>query len=110
MRKFFGLGNSTPPPPPPATPPAAAPVAASIVGRWKEPKGSDVTEFHANKTVTEKPAGAPNIHGRYSLEGTKLKVNLDGVADELVFTALVKGDTLEMTGPDGQTTKYERAS
>ena len=113
MRKFFGLGNSTPPTPPlPTKPPAApsAPAKASIVGRWKEPKGSDVTEFHNDRTVTEKPASGPSIHGRYSLDGSKLKINLDGVADELVFTVAVKGDALEMTGPDGQTTRYERAS
>lgn len=110
MRKFFGLGNSTPPTPPlPGTPPAA-PAKRSIVGRWKEPKGSDVTEFHDDKTVTEKPSSGPSIHGRYSLEGSKLKIKLDGVPDELAFTAEIKGDALEMTAPDGETTRYERVS
>ncbi|MEP6822842.1 MAG: hypothetical protein ABI946_10880 [Chthoniobacterales bacterium] len=111
MRKFFGLGNSTPPTPPlPTTPPPAPLKAATIVGRWKEPNGKDVTEFHADKTVTEKPATGENIRGRYSLDGSKLKIDLDGVPDHLSFTAVIKGDTLEMTGPDGSTTRYERAS
>ncbi len=80
------------------------------MGRWKEPQGSDVTEFHHDKTVTEKPASGPLIRGRYVFDGSKLSINLDGVADELAFTAALKGNVLEMTGPDGQTTRYERAS
>lgn len=110
MRKFFGLGNSTPSTPPLPTPPPAAPAKASIVGRWREPKGSDVTEFHNDKTVTEKSSSGPSIHGRYSFEGSKLKINLDGVPDELSFNAVIKGHSLEMTEPDGQTTRYERVS
>ena len=78
------------------------------MGRWKEPKGSDTTEFHADGTVTEKPASGENIRGRYTLEGAKLKIRLEGVPDELSFSAVIKTDALEMTGPDGQTTRYER--
>lgn len=111
MRKFFGIGNSTPPTPPlPTAPPAPPAKASTIIGRWKEPNGKDVTEFHADESVTEKPATGENIRGRYWLDGSKLKINLDGVPDALSFTAAVKGDTLEMTGPDGQTTRYERVS
>ena len=79
-----------------------------MVGRWKEPQGKDTTEFHADGTVTEKPATGENIRGRYTLDGVKLKIRLEGVADELSFTALLRGDTLEMTGPDGEATRYER--
>ncbi len=120
MRKFFGFGSSTPPPPaPPARPPAppssppatpAPNAASSLVGRWKEPKGKDTTEFQADGTVTERPATGENIRGRYALEGSKLKINLEGVPDALSFTAVVNKDTLEMTGPDGETTRYERVS
>ena len=78
------------------------------MGRWKEPTGGDTTEFHADGTVTEKPATGENIRGRYSLDGSKLKIKLDGVPDELSFSAVIKGDRLEMTGPDGQSTPYER--
>ena len=80
------------------------------MGRWKEPTGKDTTEFHADGTVTEKPSTGENIRGSYALDGLKLKIKLDGVPDELSFSAVVKGDTLEMTGPDGQATRHERVS
>ena len=122
MKKFFGFGSSTPPPPaaPPSKPPApplkptpapAAPVTPepppSIVGRWKEPGGADVTEFQADGTVTETPASGETIRGRYSLAAGKLKLNLDGV-DELTFPVKNSADTLEMTDTEGAVTKYER--
>lgn len=81
-----------------------------LVGRWREPQGKDTTEFHADGTVTEKPASGEKIRGRYSLDGAKLKINLDGVPDSLSFSAVVKANQLEMTDPDGQTTRYERVS
>lgn len=101
MRKFFGLGSSTP---------SSSETKSPLVGRWKEPRGSDVTEFRADGTVTEKPSTGGNIRGRYSLAGSKLKINLDGVPETLLFTVALKGDTLEMTGPDGETTRYGRIS
>jgi hypothetical protein len=134
MKKFFGFGSSTPPPPPtpPSKPPAPplkpapapspakgatdepaakspAPEAPSIVGRWKEPNGSDVTQFAADGTVTETPASGETIRGRYSLHGGTLKLNLEGV-EELTFPVKLGGNTLEMTDPEGQVTKYERIS
>jgi hypothetical protein len=130
MKKFFGFGSSTPPPPPPpsrppsppAKPAAAAPTPAkaespapaatpapSIVGRWKEPNGNDTTEFHADGTVTERPASGETIRGRYSLEGGKLKINLQGVDDEIVFNATVRADALEMTDSEGNVTRYQKA-
>ncbi len=118
MKRFFGFGSNTPPPPaPPTRPPSlptrpgAAPAAKSpLVGRWKEPDGKDTTEFHADGTVTEKPASGENIRGRFALEGAKLTIHLEGVPEALAFTATVKGDQLEMTDPDGATTRYERIS
>ena len=129
MKKFFGFGSSTPPPPaaPPSKPPApplkpaaaptpapapaapkpATPEAPSIVGRWKEPEGSDVTEFRADGTVIETPGSGETIRGRYSLEGGKLKLNLEGV-DELTFPVELSADTLEMTDTEGHVTKYAR--
>jgi hypothetical protein len=104
MRKFFGFGSSTPPPPP------ANGTRPALVGRWKEPKGSDTTEFHADGKVTEKPATGENIRGTYSLTGSKLTIRLEGVPAALSFSAVVNGDKLEMTGPDGETTRYERIS
>lgn len=119
MKKFFGFGSSTPPPPPPpAKPPAppsskaaAKPTAAapSIVGQWKEPNGSDLTEFRADGTVIEKPAGGETIRGRYTLEGARLKIKLDGLPNELVFSVMLKSDALEMTDSERQTTRYVKA-
>ncbi len=131
MKNFFGFGSSTPPPPPPplkppapparaATPApvkpaapakeaeAAAPEAPSIVGRWKEPGSSDTTEFHADGSVTEKTGTGETIRGRYSLSGKVLKINLDGVSDELSFPVAVGAKTLEMTDADGEIAHYER--
>ena len=131
MKKFFGFGSSTPPPPPPPpkppAPPAAKPTpkpeapakpdggqqppaasAPSIVGRWKDPNSGDVTEFHADGTVTENVSGSEPIRGRYSLTAGKLKINLDGVANELTFPVTIKPDTLDMIDPDGHMTRYRR--
>lgn len=109
MRKFFGIGSSKPSSSSSSAPSAPA-SRPSLVGRWKEPAGKDTTEFHADGSVTEKPSAGENIGGRYTLDGSKLKIRLAGGSDDLSFTAVVKGDTLEMTGPDGQTTRYERVS
>ena len=130
MKKFFGFGSSTPPPPPPPSkPPAPPPKPASpskapppstpsaptaptqsIVGKWKEPNASDTTEFQADGAVTEKLAGGETIRGRYLFDGTHLKINLEGIADELTFSATLKGDSLEMKDRDGQVTHYQRIS
>ena len=78
------------------------------MGRWKEPAGTDTTEFHADGSVTERPAGGEMIRGRYSLEKGTLKINLDAVADELSFPVKITADTLEMTDPEGNVTRYRR--
>ena len=80
----------------------------TIVGRWKERDGSDITEFHSDGTVTEKPASGETIRGKYSMEGGRLKIKLARVADELIFPVSIKADTLEMTDPEGQVTHYRR--
>lgn len=131
MKKFFGFGSSTPPPPaPPAKPPTLAPKPApaaafpkpatstaasvtapapSLVGRWKDSAGGqDTTEFHADGSVTEKGASGETIRGRYVFAGGKLKINLEGVLDELSFTGSVGAETLELADKDGQITLYRR--
>lgn len=124
MKKFFGFGSSTPPPPPPPSRPPTSPAAKSpapksppaakdsghesIVGRWKEPNGNDTTEFRADGSVLEKPASGESIRGRYSFEASRLKIKLEALTEELVFTATIKNDTLEMKDRDGQITHYRR--
>jgi hypothetical protein len=132
MKKFFGFGSSNPAPPappsktpePPPAKPASTPLGSksepsagpkregtespSIVGRWKEPNGKETTEFHTDGTVTERTATGENIRGRYSLRDKQLKVNLDGVPNELSFPVAIGPKTLEMTDTDGKVTLYER--
>lgn len=131
MKKFFGFGSPTPsPPPPPSKPPAppakSAPAGISsnatqspaaktataeppsIIGCWKEPGSKETTEFHADGTVTEKTGGGETIRGRYSVHDKRLKLNLDGVRDELSFPISIGPRTLEMTDSDGKITLYER--
>ncbi|MFN2475659.1 MAG: DUF5640 domain-containing protein [Chthoniobacterales bacterium] len=136
MKKFFGFGSSTPPPPsPPSKPPTApakpttpAPAAAKspapaesskpaaassapgIVGKWREPGSSDTTEFHADGSVTEKTGSGDTIRGRYSIRDKHLKIDLEGVADQLSFPVAIGSDELEMTDTDGKITYYERVS
>ena len=135
MKKFFGFGSSTPPPPsppskppaPPAKPatpasPAKSPVpietakasgrgaAPSIVGRWRERGSNDTTEFHADGSVIEKTGDGETIRGRYSIREKTLKIDLEGVVDQLSFPVALGGDKLEMTDPDGKITRYERIS
>ena len=78
------------------------------MGRWKDPNSGDITEFHADGAVTENVSGSEPIRGRYTLTGGKLKLNLDGVADELSFPVTVKSDTLDMIDADGHLTRYQR--
>jgi hypothetical protein len=58
--------------------------------------------------VVETPASGEPIRGRYSLEGATLKVKLEGVPEELAFSASIQNETLEMKDPDGQVTEYRR--
>ena len=133
MKKFFGFGPSTPPPPPPpakppspppskpapaartetpakaeAPKPQPAPAAPSILGRWKDPNTSDITEFHADGAVTENAGSAEPIRGRYSVADGKVKLNLEGVEGELSFPITIKADTLEMVDAEGTMTRYQR--
>ncbi len=68
-----------------------------------------MTEFRPDGTLVEKPASGETIRGRYSCDGSKLKVQLDGIPEELSFTIAIKNDTLKMTDAEGQVTKYLRA-
>lgn len=93
-----------------AAKPAAAAAAPSIVGRWREPGSRDTTEFHADGSVTEKTGTGETIRGRYSVRDKQLKIDLEGVADQLSFPVAIGADKLEMTDADGKITHYERIS
>ena len=57
--------------------------------------------------MTENSGGQP-IGGRYTLAGGKLKLNLEGVPDELSFPVTIKADTLDMVDSEGTLTRYQR--
>lgn len=80
----------------------------SIVGQWNEPGSSDTTEFRADGTLSERLGSGETIRGRYTLDGSKLLITLEGV-DALSFSASINPDALELTDPDGQVTHYRRA-
>ncbi len=126
--KFFRFAASTPPPPPPPSRPPAPPLirssilkraplprakpgeataAPSLVGRWQEPGGNDMTEFRSDGSLVERLGTGETINGRYSLEGLKLSVKLES-GDELSFSASITRDALELTDPDGQVARYRR--
>ncbi len=67
-----------------------------------------MTEFYEDGKVVENVASGEPIHGRYSLNGETLKINIEGVAEELSFSAALKQDTLEMRDSDGQVSRYRR--
>ncbi|MDQ6859901.1 MAG: hypothetical protein M3032_01915 [Verrucomicrobiota bacterium] len=129
---FFGFAASLPPPPkPPRRPPApplirrtpaarapvrktpravaqpSAPPPPSIVGRWKEPSGSDLVEFREDGALIEQSAGGDKIQGRYALLGDQLKIQLDGV-EHLAFSVRVDAENLELRDVEGQVTRYQR--
>jgi hypothetical protein len=123
--KFFRFASSTPPPPPPPTRPPAPPLAKSaakplrpkspappatpsLIGRWQEPGSSDTTEFRADGTLVERLGSGETINGRFSLNGSRLKIKLESVG-ELSFSATIEADALALTDPDGQVTQYRRA-
>lgn len=56
----------------------------------------------------EKPAHGQSIRGRYSFEGSKLKIKLEVVPEELTFAATLAAETLELKDRDGQVTRYRR--
>ena len=58
--------------------------------------------------MTENVSGGEPIRGRYSLAGGTLKLNLDGVPDELSFPVTIKADALDMVDADGHMTRYQR--
>jgi hypothetical protein len=101
-----GLAKSSPPKPAASAKPSAF-AAPGIVGRWQAPDSNDTTEFRADGSLAEQLATGETINGRYSLEGSKLRVQLDGVG-ELSFAAAVTAETLELTDAEGQVTRYRR--
>lgn len=58
--------------------------------------------------MTEKTSSGETIRGRYSLQGKQLKINLEGVPNELSFPVAIAADTLEMSDSEGNVTLYQR--
>jgi hypothetical protein len=82
-----------------------------IVGKWKAKDGTSLTEFHADGTFIL--GGDKEMAGKYKFVGSdKVKLTLDGpmgkVIGGMVFRAVINGDTLEMTDPDGEKQVFQR--
>lgn len=76
-----------------------------IVGKWADADGAENIEYKADGTFTEK-VGGEVIKGKYSFpDATHIKVEFDGPMSAMgavVSVVAIKGDTMDVTGPDGQ--------
>ena len=86
-------------------------VSKEIVGKWKAQDDTSLTEFRADGTFILD--GDKEMVGKYKFIGSeKVKLAFDGPVGKLVgsmvFRMVVKGDTLEVTDPDGEKETLER--
>ena len=88
-----------------ATTTFAAPPEKEIVGKWADADGADNIEYKAVGTFVE-TVGGESIKGKYSFpDAAHLKVEFDGPMSAMgavVSKIALKGDTMDLTGPDGQ--------
>jgi Family of unknown function (DUF5640) len=125
---FFRFASLPAPPRPPRRPPAPPlarrrngsrapvfraravvdePTPPRIVGRWKEPEGSDSVEFRADGTLLEHATNGDGVRGHYALAGDHLSIRIDGV-EPLAFSVSINGATMELKDAQGQVTRYLR--
>ena len=84
---------------------------SALVGKWQEKGEREITEFRADGTFVI-PGGEP-LTGKYkSAGGEYIKLTLDGPVGKLVgemrFKAVVHGDVVELTNPDGIKSQLHR--
>ena len=83
----------------------------ALVGKWQEKGDPSITEFRADGTFSIH-LGAP-FTGKYkSVDAEHIKLTFDGVAGKVVgeskWKAVVQGDTLSLTDPDGNASQFQR--
>lgn len=84
----------------------------ALIGKWQEKGKSDVTEFRADGTFTIHVG--ERFTGKYKpADSEHIKLTFDGVAGKVVgeskWKAVVHGDVLELTDPDGNKSEFQRA-
>lgn len=88
-----------------ATTALAADLKKDIVGKWADAEGAENIEYKADGTFSE-TVGGEVIKGKYSFpDATHIKVEFDGPMSAMgavVSVVAIKGDTMDVTGPDGQ--------
>ena len=82
-----------------------------LVGKWQEKGEREITEFRADGTFVI--PGGESLSGKYKSAGEDyIKLTIDGpvgkLVGELKFKAMVHGDVLELTDPDGRKSELYR--
>lgn len=90
---------------------ACSPANTAIVGKWQEKGDPDITEFRADGTFVVHLG--ERLTGKYKSSGSEhIKLAFDGVVGKVVgeskWKAVIKGDVLELTDPDGNKGEYQR--
>jgi hypothetical protein len=79
----------------------------SIIGPWRSETGSDVVEFYRDGTVEARPDGGETTRSTYEfVDGNTLRIESGGVG--FIYDVQISGDTLTMTGDDGETLTLTR--
>ena len=79
----------------------------SIIGPWRSETGSDVVEFYRDGTVEVRPDGGETTRSTYKfVDGNTLRIESGGVG--FIYDVQISGDTLTMTGDDGETLTLTR--
>lgn len=79
----------------------------SIIGPWRSETGSSVIEFYRDGTVEVRPDGGETTRSTYEfVDGDTLRIESEGVG--FVYDVKISGDTLTMTGDDGETLTLTR--
>jgi hypothetical protein len=83
----------------------------ALVGKWQEKGDPSITEFRADGTFSIHLGEA--LTGKYqSVDSEHIKLTFDGVAGKVVgvstWKAVVQGDTLDLTDPDGNKSQFQR--
>ncbi len=79
----------------------------SIIGPWRSETGSSVVEFYRDGMVEVRPDGGETTRSTYEfVDGNTLRIESGGVG--FIYDVQISGDTLTMTGDDGETLTLTR--
>ena len=79
----------------------------AIIGPWESAQASVVVEFYRDGTVETRPDGGETTRSTYEfVDGDTLRIESEGVG--FVYDVKISGDTLTMTGDDGETLTLTR--